>query len=147
MKYDLFKRYKNGLASYDTFKAYKIELKKNLKKAKKDYFRNKYKNCQGDSAGTWKITNSILGRRSTSNVPPIIHFNENDVSNPTEMCNIFNNYFVNIGSNLASTITGHATNPLNYLGPRCLNSFRFMGTTPHEVFSTIKKFKNKKIFY
>ena len=143
-KYDLFKRYKNGLASYDSFKTYKIELKKKLKKAKQDYFRNKYKNCQGDSSGTWKITNSILGKRNTHNVPPIIHYNENDISNQTEMCNIFNNYFVNIGSNLASTITGQATNPLNYLGPRCLNSFSFIGTTPHEVFSTIKKFKNKR---
>ena len=33
MKYDLFKIYKNGLASYDTFKAYKIELKKESEKS------------------------------------------------------------------------------------------------------------------
>ena len=60
------------------------------------------------------------------------------------MCNIFNNYFVNIGANLSSNIAGNSSDPLNNLGPRCMNSFSFMGTTPQEVFNTIKTFKNKK---
>ena len=143
-KYDLFKRFKNGQITFDVFKTYKKELKKKLKQAKHVYFRNKYKNYQGDSSSTWKITISIFSRKNTPNIPPMINHNRKDISNHSEMCKIFNNYFVNIGANLANTITGNATNPLNYMGSRCVNSFNFMGTTSLEVFNIIKKFKNKK---
>ena len=143
-KYDLFKRFKNGQVTFEVFRTYRNELKKKLKKARQVYFRNKYKNCQGDSASTWKITNSILGKKNTPNIPPIINHNRKDISDHKEMCKIFNNYFVNIGANLANTITGDAPDPINYLGSRCVNSFSFMGTTSQEVFNVIKKFKNKK---
>ena len=143
-KYALFKQFKNGQITYDVFRAYKTDLKKKLKKAKQNYFRNKYKCCQGDSASTWKITSGILGTSKKNNIPPIINYDDEIISDHKEMCKVFNNYFVNIGANLANTITGNASDPLNYLGPRCINSFSFMGTTPQEVFNTIKKFKNKK---
>ena len=143
-KYDLFKRFKNGQITYDVFRSYKTELKKQLKKVKQDYFRNKYKNCQGDSASTWKITNNIMNKSNKPNIPPIINYDDKVISDHNEMCKVFNNYFVNIGTNLANTIAGNVTDPLTYLGPRCVNSFSFMGTTPQEVFNIIKRFKNKK---
>ena len=143
-KYDLFKMYKNGLTTYEIFRNYKCELKRKLKKAKKDYFKYKFDSCQGDSASTWKLTNSILGNKKKSNSPTLINFNGRDISDDGEICKIFNNYFVNIGVNLASTITGNGLDPLSYLGPSRVNSFHFTGTTPVEVFSIIKLFKNKK---
>ena len=115
-----------------------------MKKAKKDYFQNKFDNCQGDSASTWKTTNGILGNKKKSTNPTLINFDRKDVTDQKEMCKIFNNYFANLGENLASTITGNGLDPLSYLGPRLLNSFNFMCTTPQEVFDIIKKFKNKK---
>ena len=144
VKYDLYKRFKNGIITYETLKIYKNELKKKMKKAKQNYFRNKYRNCQGDSGSTWKITNNILGKKNTTNIPSIIKHNDNFISDHNTMCKIFNNFFVNLGANLANNITGNASNPLSYLGPRCTNSFSFTGTTSQEVFNIIKQFKNKK---
>ena len=66
------------------------------------------------------------------------------VTDEKKICNIFNQYFVNVGSNLASTIHTNDLNPINNLGDRHQNSFSFMATTPQEVFNTIKKFDNKK---
>ena len=60
------------------------------------------------------------------------------------MCNIFNEYFVNIGTNLAANIDSTDINPLNYLGNASLNSFSFMATTPIEVHNIIKHLDNKK---
>ena len=143
-KYDLFKRYKAGQITYDIFQSYKSVLKKKLKKAKKDYYMNKFKDCQGDSASTWKITNNILNNKNKSTAPSLIKYDRKDISDQNEMCKIFNNFFVNIGANLANTITRDGTDPLDYLEPRRINSFIFSGTTPQEVFNIIKKFKNKK---
>ena len=60
------------------------------------------------------------------------------------MCNIFNQYFINVGPNLASSIQTNDINPINYLEDRLPNSFSFMATTPQEIFNIIKNFENKK---
>ena len=143
-KYDLFRLYKNGSIPYDIFRNYKRELKKKLKKAEKDYYTNKFENCRGDSDSTWKLTNNLLGKNNKSNNPTMINFNRRDITDHEEMCIIFNNYFVNMGTNLASAISDDGPDPLSYLGPRSVNSFNFVGTTPQEVFNIIKGFKNKK---
>ena len=60
------------------------------------------------------------------------------------MGNIFNEYFINIGNNLASNIQDSDTNPLNYLGESSPNSFSFMATTPLEIRNVIMHLDNKK---
>ena len=115
------------------FRNYKRELKKKFKKAEKEYYTNKFENCHGDSASTWKLTNNLLGRNNKSNNPTMINFNRRDITDHEEMCIIFNNYFVNMGTNLASAITDDGPDPLSYLGPRSVNSFNFMGTGYHST--------------
>ena len=79
-----------------------------------------------------------------SNPPSTIIYNSVEITEPTQICNIFNDYFINIGQNLSNNIQSNNINPLNYLGDRCLNSFSSTPTTPLEIFNLIKKFKNKK---
>ena len=143
-KYEIFKRYRNGLVPYDQFLNYKKELKKKIETAKSNYYLHKFENCRSDSSSTWKVTNNILGRKNKSNIPPSLMHDSDVVTDEKKICNIFNQYFVNIGSNLASTIHTNDLNPINNLGDRHQNSFSFMATTAQEVFNTIKKFDNKK---
>ena len=143
-KYELFKRYRNGFVPYDQFLNYKKELKRKIETAKSNYYLYKFENCRSDSSSTWKVTNNILGRKNKSNIPPSLKHDSDVVTDEMKICNIFNQYFVNVGSNLASTIHTNDLNPINNLGDRHQNSFSFMATTPQEVFNTIKKFDNKK---
>ena len=143
-KYAIFRRYKNGLIQYDQFLSYKKELSKKIKIAKNNYYLNKFENCRGDSGRTWKLANNILGRKSKSKTPHSLIHNSDEITDGKKLCNIFNQYFVNVGPNLASTIQTDELNPINNLGDRCPNSFCFMATTPQEIFNTIKKFENKK---
>ena len=143
-KYEIFKRYKNGLTQYEQFVNYKKELNRKIKLAKKNYYMNKFKTCHGDSSSTWKLTNNILGRKNKSNVPTSLMHESNEVTDVTRICNIFNHYFANIGQNLANTIPNNDINPLDYLEDRNLNTFSFMATSPQEVFNIIKRFENKK---
>ena len=103
-KYDLFKRFKNGAIPYDQFSTYQNELKRKIKNAKKQYFLNKFASCRGDSSKTWKLTNNILGRSSKSKKPTSLMHNNSEITDETRLCNIFNEYFVNIGKNLALKI-------------------------------------------
>ena len=143
-KYEIFKRYKNGLIQYDQFLNYKKELQKKIKIAKNNYYLNKFESCRGDSSSTWKLTNNILGRKNKTKTPNSLMHNDDEVIDRKKICNIFNHYFVNVGHNLASAINNNSINPINYLGDRSLNTFSFMATTPQEIFNTIKTFDNKK---
>ena len=143
-KYDIFKRYRNGFVPYDQFLDYKKELKRKIETAKSNYYLYKFEHCRNDSSSTWKLTNNILGRKNKSKIPASLMHDSDEITDEKKICNIFNQYFVNIGSNLASTIHTNDLNPIYNLGDRHQNSFSFMATTPKEVFNTIKKFDNKK---
>ena len=144
LKYDLFKRYKNGSVNYDQFLSYKKELQRKIQTAKNHYFIAKFENYNGDSPKTWKLTNNILGKTFKPKKPTSLIHEGAEITDETRLCNIFNEYFANIGQNLANNIQNDGVNPLNYLGDACLNSFSFMATTPPEVHNIINKLKNKK---
>ena len=143
-KYEIFKKYKNGLVQYDQFRNYKNELKRKINAARNKYYLYKFENCSGNTSSTWKLTNNILGRKNKSKIPPSLMHDSDEITDSKKICNVFNQYFVNVGTNLASTIHNNDINPINYLGNRQQNSFSFMATTPLEVFNIIKKFDNKK---
>ena len=65
------------------------------------------------------------------------------ITDETEVANLFNNYFVNIGNNLVNNITNNDIDPLSYMGERPINSFVFYDTNDYEVSKIIQKFKNK----
>ena len=119
-------------------------MKRKIKVAKNNYYLNKFENCRGDSSKTWKLTNNILGGKNKSKTPHSVIHDYNEITDKNQMCNIFNQYFVNVGQNLASSIQINDTNPINYLGDRLPNTFNFMATTPQEIFNIIKNFENKK---
>jgi len=90
----------------------------------------------------------IIDFRKKRNTKPSNLTNENEetISDPVEVANIFNNFFVNIGQNMANLIkpvdkntviqTKDATN--NY------NSLFIAPSTPQEVQSIIKQFNVRK---
>ena len=143
-KYEIFKKYKNGLVQYDQFRNYKNELKRKINAARNKYYLHKFENCSSNTSSTWKLTNNILGRKNKSKIPPSLMHDSDEITDSKKICDVFNQYFVNVGTNLASTIHSNDINPINYLGNRQQNSFSFMATTPLEVFNIIKKFDNKK---
>ena len=75
---------------------------------------NKNKN---DINTVWKLINDLIGKNNKADNTESYSHNNEQLTNPTEICNTFNKYFTNIGLKLAEKIktrTGHYT---NYLPP------------------------------
>jgi len=53
---------------------------------------------------TWKVLKNILNKNKTSNYTTKFHDNNKVYTDPNDISNGFNNYFVNIGPNLASSM-------------------------------------------
>ena len=144
-KHYLFKRYKDGGIPYSEYKTYESRLSKEIKKSKKIYYQNKFRSCAGDSKETWKVTNTILGNCKLKKSSAIsIELEGVLKTDEKEICNIFNDYFINIGRNLAENLEDNASDPLDFMGDRVPNSFFFSKTDPAEIRRIVSKFKNKK---
>ena len=57
---------------------------------------------------------------------------------------VFNEYFTNIGTNLASKIPSININPISYMSPQKIAGSFFMSpTSPNEIVEICAQFKNK----
>ena len=68
------------------------------------YYENCFKDNKNNLKKTWDTINKILGRTSINT--PIDKIKNNDllITNKFDMAEEFNDFFANIGNNLASTI-------------------------------------------
>ena len=142
-KHYLFKRYKKGAIPFSVYNTHKLQTERIVKNAERNYYARKYEACRGDSGQTWKITSRLLNKKKSST--PTFEIMHNNVleTDETKICNIFNSYFSQVGTNLASGITENNTDPLFYLGERNPHSFYFGDTSIDEVTRLIMSFKNK----
>ena len=78
----------------------------NLKKYWKDFYRQKFESCIGDSRQTYKLLNDIKGNtRKSSKVPALKSCNARS-SDPSsaDIAEEFNTFFTNVGPNLKENI-------------------------------------------
>ena len=81
------------------YKAYTNKLTVIMRQAKREYYNNMLKEKKNDIKGTWKILNNVIGNKS-------VYTDKNKVvKNMNEVGHEFNYFFVNVGPNLAKTIS------------------------------------------
>ena len=75
-----------------------------LRNAKKDYYSSKIADQKFNPKKAWKSINSLLGRQNKPTVINELRVGENNFTNHEDIAEGFNEYFANIGPNLASNI-------------------------------------------
>ena len=70
--------------------------------------------------------------------------NENEISEPKEIANKFNDYFANICKSIASEIPIACKDPMAYLGNPVCNSFYLFPTWSGEIKTEINNLKSGK---
>jgi hypothetical protein len=86
---------------------YKTSRKKvniELRNAKKDYYSSKIAGQKFDPKRAWKSINNILGRQNKPTVVDELNLDQNNLTSPEDIAEGFNDYFSNIGPDLASKI-------------------------------------------
>lgn len=101
---------------YDKYKKYRNILTSVLRNAKKLYYGSLFGKYEGNSSKTWKTVNELLGRQSVSNAVVnrlcretngVVH----DTSKPSEIVEVFNDFFVSVGPRLAEGIDFEQNHP------------------------------------
>ena len=144
--------YKCQLKSNDSeaklrYRTYKNKLTSVLRKAEKQYYNNKLAECKNDMKGTWNVLNKLCGRNKEK--PKQCEFIINKgakVHNEKCITDAFNDFYINVGPQLASKIDSDNVK-LNYddflKDVNCEGSMFVAPTNDKEVLNIVSKFIGK----
>ena len=90
----------------ETYKNYKNLFEKIKKSSKKHYYQNKLEKCKNNLKTTWKAMKEIIGKSKVfhQNLPNNLKINKKSITDKKIIADKVNEFFINIGSNLAAKI-------------------------------------------
>ena len=124
------------------YKIYLNKLTKLKRIAKKNYYQKEIH--KQDESKQWKIINEILGHKKNKHkiVSTITDVNNRIVSENTEICNIFNNYFTNVGPSMDAKIPN--TQVKKFSTTNVMKSFCYDPISPEEVLLQLQQLGTSK---
>ena len=139
-----FKMYKSGLISLSFRNRYRNNLNRIIKSAKNDYYMNKFQSIQKNSKKTWNLINRVTNRKNINQNIEKIKFNDETITDEFEASNVFNEFFVNIGSRLSNALPPPNNDFTQYLTSPSVQSFYCFNVTPTECERIISCLKNTR---
>ena len=120
-KNKLFYRYLRFKTAYNDlmYTNYRDKLKKELNTAEKGYYTELLTKYKGNLKRTWRILKQVINKRKFSKVQSEFKLNNGSTTKDKAIISeTFNDFFVNIGPNLADKIPNQDIQPESYLGDR-----------------------------
>ena len=148
---NLFHKFKNAKNIekkenfHQQYKKLRNEIVAKIKESKQAYYRQYFLENQSKIANIWKGIKSLVTLQSKNKFEPknLFH-NKKLVSNPDEVTNIFNDFFVNIGPSIAGKIPKSSKHFKNFLKNPIINSLFLNPTNINEIKKIINNLNNKK---
>ena len=129
-----FKRTKSR-NTLTVYKKFRNRVANELKKSRINYFQNYFTENSQNMKKLWSGIKSIISNKSSvsSRINKIKTKSGNLTSDPAEISNEFNQFFVNVANNITETIPKTPKSPIDYLINRNSSSFFLSPVTPIEV--------------
>ena len=127
------------------YKMYKINLSRLIRTAERQHFDKIFKENKQNLRNTWKIIKDVIKQTNNNKITNKFHINNNVTSEPNIIANSFNNFFTNVGKNLAGKIPLSKINPLHYMKNTNLRSFALNHVNTDEIKNIIKMLKKSTI--
>ena len=113
-----------------------------LKLAKKDFYANQFKNSKGNMKKTWNVINHALGKQFRKSNITSIQFNGDRFNENMEICNLFNNHFINIGIDLNRSVPSYPNESYcKYISVNYQTAY-FKPITNHEIITVVDNLKS-----
>ena len=132
--------------NFDKYKKIRNKVTSSLRRAKKEYYFQKFDSIKQNSKLTWKLINDVLGKqKATLNKEQSFTHNETVINNPSDIAESFNEYFVQIGSKISSSLENHNDKDFHtYMNKPISYTLFFKPATIEEVLSIGKSLKSGK---
>ena len=126
------------------FKVYNTIYNKVRRSAKIKYYDNQFNKFIKNSKQTWKVIREIIGsKKQKDQLPDFFRSDGRIISDYLEIANGFNNFFSQVGPNLASEIGVSELHYESYLGRSNPISFEFSRISEIDILKICKQLKPK----
>ena len=126
-----------------SYKAYKNVLHSALKRAEKNYYRDILLANKNNMRKSWSIMKSVIGKHKQSSIQKIFKLNDNTTTdNKKIISDKFNDFFINVGPNLAKAIPKSSKSPLYCMKETALESIFLEPVTEEELNKLIRNLKD-----
>ena len=106
------------------FKKYANLLAHLKEKTKKEFYRSQFEKCKNNLKTTWKLVGTLVNRKTKGQTIPNKILADNRIyTKQSDIAERFNNYFVNIGPELASKIADNNICPTQFINKSPTSSF------------------------
>ena len=130
-----------NISSYKTFYSRYRSL---IRESKRNYYASKFAEYSRDIKNTWKVINSLISNKKKQNDLPSTFYNgELSFEGAKNIANGFNDFFVNIGPNLAEKISNPDVNFEDFMPNPTRENFVFANVTPEIIINTLSRLKSK----
>ena len=121
---------------------YRNKLTQLLRKQHRNYYEFLIQESKNNLTKTWNIIKSVINNKRTMSKCSKFVNNNITMSDDLEIANHFDNYFANIGPNLAKVIPDTTITHNEFLKDSCNNSIFLQPVTDEEIYNIIKSLKN-----
>ncbi len=146
-KNKLYKKYIHcpSDSNYHKFKTFRNKLHSLIRKAKRSYYFTHFEQVKNNLRQTWKTINTVIGRTRKQTLNDQFRRESGTIiTDPRKISDEFNDFFVNVGPNLASKIHSSGKQYYDYLNNSHTNSVFFKPITEYEVLKIINNFDKNK---
>lgn len=124
------------------YKVAKSQVTRDIKATKRAYYHEQLLRNKGKMKEMWKILKSVIGCKDKNTNCHEVVIDDEPISEPNLVSNHFNDFFVEIGDKLASSIDPTDTSPLSYLGRPLAQSIFLTPVTSDELRNCVASLKN-----
>lgn len=123
---------------------YRNILNNSIRKSKRMYFQNILEKNKTNMKITWKILNKIISKKTTNKrIQTVFNSDNSKISNPQQVCELFNDFFINIAPNLQKDQPKPSKHFSTYLkNNNAIKNIFFHATNPQEIVKIVKLLKN-----
>ena len=132
---------KNSAYYWSAYKLSRNRVTQALREAKSAYYKRQFVSVTNNPKQAWKTVNKILNRKQECGSEiNCINSQSGQITCSNELAESFNNYFTNIGPNIANTIENSDVNFMDYLNDtiKTKNVFKFQVISVTKVVSLLR---------
>ena len=109
---------KHPITYGEKYRKLRNKVTNEIRKAKRIYFNNKFEQSAGNPKKTWSVINEALKRKNKNKICYEFLIDNNLISDSDIIVDKFNEYFSNIGTELANRLLLSHVDFRSFLGPR-----------------------------